>query len=342
MPKVFICYSRQNQDIVEVLSNDIKELGHDAWFDQELTGGQVWWDQILERISNCDVFAFALSPESLDHSTACKLELKYATDLHKTILPVLVADGVSTKLLPSAISKIQHVDYREQDKKTFSALNKAINNLPAPQPLPGSLPEPPEVPLSNLGKLKEEIATSDTLSIGKQKELLFDLEECRWEINDIEEINSLLIQFSKRDDLNAKIGKEIEVLLKRIKVSSQGQKASPEIEKLIEDVGAVLSIKRKVQRGTVAPNLNNEACILLKEASLDPNGQILHHRSLAGTSMQTNGKNLIASRERREVAKWEAALESLVDEDLLVEKGLKGQVFVLSNLGYQIADKIKL
>jgi len=65
-------------------------------------------------------------------------------------------------------------------------------------------------------------------------------------------------------------------------------------------------------------------------------------RYMGGTAIQTNGKNMIPSNERREIAKWEAALEDLIHKDLLVERGHKGEVFEVSNLGYQIADMIEL
>lgn len=102
------------------------------------------------------------------------------------------------------------------------------------------------------------------------------------------------------------------------------------------------SISPLVESSTQLPELSHEARILLKEASLDPHGHILHVRYIGGTDMQTNGKNLISSNERREVAKWESALEELTQKDLLVERGYKGEVFEVSNLGYQIADMIEL
>lgn len=125
MSKIFICYSRQNQDKVKALVDDIKALGYDAWFDQELIGGQAWWDKILERIRNCEVFAFALAPESLE-SKPCQLELNYASDLRKTILPIIVADGVPINLLPPTLSAIHYVDYQRQDKQAYKSLDKAI------------------------------------------------------------------------------------------------------------------------------------------------------------------------------------------------------------------------
>ena len=97
-----------------------------------------------------------------------------------------------------------------------------------------------------------------------------------------------------------------------------------------------------VESSTQLPSLRNEARTLLKEASLDPHGSILCIRHMSGTDIKTNGKNLIPSQERREVAKWEEALAELVREDLIVDRGYKGEVFEVTNLGYQIADMIEL
>ena len=138
MPNIFISYTRQSEAIARTLANDIEALGNTVWFDQELSGGQAWWDQILVSVRDCDVFVFVLTPEALK-STACKLEFGYAADLGKPIVPVLVSAGVSTNLLPPALSQIQFVDYRNQDRDA---------TIPPPQPLPDPLPASPEAPIS--------------------------------------------------------------------------------------------------------------------------------------------------------------------------------------------------
>ena len=51
---------------------------------------------------------------------------------------------------------------------------------------------------------------------------------------------------------------------------------------------------------------------------------------------------MVSTNERREVAKWEAAIQELVGNQLLVGIGHKGEIFELTNLGYQIADMIEL
>lgn len=97
-----------------------------------------------------------------------------------------------------------------------------------------------------------------------------------------------------------------------------------------------------VESRTKIPDLSQEARVLLKEASQDNSGTILHARYISGTAIQTNGKNLISSNDRREVARWEDALEQLRSFDLVVDRGYKGEIFEITNLGYQIADMIAL
>jgi len=96
------------------------------------------------------------------------------------------------------------------------------------------------------------------------------------------------------------------------------------------------------ESNTSIPQLSDEARILLKEASQDTHGHVLHVRYLGGTDIQTNGKNIIPEQNRRVVAKWESALQELVDTELLIERGHKGELFEVTNLGYQIADMIEL
>lgn len=108
----------------------------------------------------------------------------------------------------------------------------------------------------------------------------------------------------------------------------------------VSDVSA--ADKTIVESRTRIPALSQEARVLLKEASKDSGGIILHARYIGGTAIQTNGKNLIPSNDRREVAKWEEALEQLRSHELVVDRGYKGEVFEITNLGYQVADMIAL
>ena len=218
--KVFISYSRKSDATTKSLASDIVALGYSAWFDKELSGGQTWWDQILEHIRDCQLFVLVLDPESLN-STACKREYTYAANLGKPILPVLVSEGISDNLLPQALSKIQYVDYRTQDRDAALRLARAIAAAPPATKLPDPLPSPPEVPISYLGSLAEAVETSAALSFEEQSALVVDLKTCKQTPDTSDDARMLLTRLRRRRDLYAPIADEIDSLLHTKDYSSQ-------------------------------------------------------------------------------------------------------------------------
>lgn len=227
MKEVFVSYSRKNLDVVKELIDDMEQMGVPAWYDQTLTGGQRWWDNILAHIRSCDIFVFALSPDSWD-SEACKSELNYVAGLGKTILPVQVVEGVNLSLLTPPLSEFQVLDYRRADKKAAFNLVKAINIAPDNPPLPDPLPPQPPVPVSYLSTLKERIDAEEPLTSQAQITLLFKLEEGLRDGRSPNEIKDLLLRFKRRDELLAKVGVQIDAAIKSIdeNVDASARKAS--------------------------------------------------------------------------------------------------------------------
>src|SRR5690348_16154690 len=104
--RLFISYSRVDRPFVEKMTVRLRHLYHDVWFDESLHGGQLWWDEILMRIADCDIFIYLLSRESVQ-STYCQAELVAARRLHKQILPVLIRARTP---IPEDLQAIQIVD----------------------------------------------------------------------------------------------------------------------------------------------------------------------------------------------------------------------------------------
>ncbi len=213
MRKVFVSYSRVNLDAVKQLVDDLQAMGVNTWYDQTLTGGQRWWDNILAGIRDCDIFIFALSPESWE-SEACRSELTYGLGLVKPILPVLVSDGIKMNLITAPLAEIQITDYRLRDKVAAFAILKAINAASAAPPLPDPLPNPPPVPVSYLGTLKDRIDAHAPLSPQEQNLLFMELEEAIEEGRPPAELRDLLMCLRRRDDLLAKVGTKIDAALR--------------------------------------------------------------------------------------------------------------------------------
>lgn len=90
----------------------------------------------------------------------------------------------------------------------------------------------------------------------------------------------------------------------------------------------------------LAESLTGEARTLVKEAALDSNGTIFKIANMGGHTIRTNTKNFGDSSDRRSSARWEHALEQLINQDIVLSRGIKGEVFQISELGYQVADFI--
>ena len=143
--KIFVSYSSKSKTHIETLINDLKSLDHEVWYDQHLSGGDVWWDKILDQIRNCDIFIFTQSSYTVA-SEACILELEYAKDLNRSILPVILEGEFAQYETPRIISELQYLDYRKKDKTAVFKLNSALKKLPLNIDLPDPLPPKPSIP----------------------------------------------------------------------------------------------------------------------------------------------------------------------------------------------------
>src|SRR5271167_2009494 len=203
------------------VAEDIRQLGHAAWYDREVTGGQAWWRAILGQIQECDLFVVVLTSHSLE-SQACRAEFNYASRLQKTILPVLCDDSIKVNLLPPELSRIQFVDYRAQDKRAAFALANALLRVPEPVALPDPLPAEPPVPISYLGDLRAQIEADQEVDLGGQCGLLFEVKKRLKDPESGEDAVELLRLLRNRPDLFASVADEIDAILDRKPLETKG------------------------------------------------------------------------------------------------------------------------
>jgi hypothetical protein len=212
---VFISYARDDQPAVATLRRHIEQSDREIWLDENLTGGQDWWDTILSRIRECDIFLYALSLSSL-RSRACEAELEYAQALGRPILPVMVA-SVEVKLAPPSVADRQIVDYRTPTPatpvpaETYLSLRKALDEMPAPGELPDPLPDPPPVPTTYLHREWEQINDED-LTFAQQAALVAKLRSLL-EGDDRPVAIELLRKLRARPDVAQQVARDIDDLL---------------------------------------------------------------------------------------------------------------------------------
>jgi TIR domain len=202
---------------VKALVQGLRMLHHEVWLDEELSGGQAWWDVILKRIRDCDAMLVVLSPAALD-SQACEREREYGAALGKPLLPVMI-EQLSPDLLSPELAALQFVDYTTTDQEAAFRLAGAVSALSPAAPLPNPLPPPPPVPLSYLSDLSKKVQAS-TLTLDEQLALAGRL---RAALERQEHRNAavvLLQRLQERHDLYYAVAKELEQLQQVLQSSS--------------------------------------------------------------------------------------------------------------------------
>lgn len=137
---IFISYSRVDKNDAEKITSRLRR-GYPSdkiWYDDDIQGGDRWWDVILDRIAESDIFIYLLSNESVN-SPYCQAEFAEALRLRKRIITVQVRD--STKLT-GELSEIQYVDLKagiddaEAQASLFGAINHQIKAVTKRSPKP--------------------------------------------------------------------------------------------------------------------------------------------------------------------------------------------------------------
>src|SRR5512143_2525882 len=106
-PRLFISYSHSDKALGEEIARRLKRLYDYVWFDQSLTGGQLWWKTILEHIADCDILIYLMDQESLE-SSFCRAELREALNLQKRILPVMIH---AHPAIPDDLAELRDIQY---------------------------------------------------------------------------------------------------------------------------------------------------------------------------------------------------------------------------------------
>ena len=214
MTRAFISYSRLCEFIVPQLIDDLRSSGvEDIWWDKHLSGGQSWWDTILKQIREADILVCLVDQGARD-SLAVTREYKYANDLGKTILPVLVSSEVRVEEFPIELAGKQYVDYRPGNSNAFRDLHNAISKLPLSPPIPHPLPAAPELPRTELDYLSDRLNSPERLSLETQNAVFNQLR--RYTEGDDQQERTFardgLRSLSNRDELNANVAADISAL----------------------------------------------------------------------------------------------------------------------------------
>ena len=214
---VFVSYSSRDGAALAQVTAALRRAHIDAWLDEELTGGEAWWNAILEQIRGCDVFIAALSKNYLE-SKPCQAELRYAQELDRPILPVQIGPLDSMRVNP--LAAVQAIDYQNPSIESGIELIAAVHARQAnARPLPSPLPEPPPVPFAYLMRLNTALAAPE-LTAAEQAQLFSDLnsglDTDGHEPSARRDLLQLLIRLRDRPDITWKTRTDVEKVLTSI------------------------------------------------------------------------------------------------------------------------------
>ena len=197
MARLFVSYARRDMSVVAQLVNELREMGHETFYDQDLTGGQRWWDVLLTRIEECDGFLPVLSDAYLE-SEACRLEARWAFDIGVPILP-LDLGGVASEMVDPHVAQTNWIRYSLEDRTSIARLARALGALPPRNP-PAAPPVRPPVPVTYLTATRQEIHDADVMPVERQLAIIATL-RTKLGTEDDASARTLLTELRRRPDV---------------------------------------------------------------------------------------------------------------------------------------------
>jgi len=87
-------------------------------------------------------------------------------------------------------------------------------------------------------------------------------------------------------------------------------------------------------------SLSDDAKELLLESVKDMAGQIVRFGSFGGGTLSTNDREFLTDNSPRTMARWDGALEELIDLDFVSRPGSDAEIYSITRKGYAFADRL--
>src|SRR5262245_20473952 len=111
--RVFISYSRKDEDFVQQLLAGLQLVGFEPYLDKhDIAAGEEWEQRLGRLIEAADTVVFVISPDAVD-SERCAWEVDRAIELKKRLLPI-VFRRVDEALVPPRLQQINYIFFDRQ------------------------------------------------------------------------------------------------------------------------------------------------------------------------------------------------------------------------------------
>ncbi len=112
------------------------------------------------------------------------------------------------------------------------------------------------------------------------------------------------------------------------------------VNELVQVSSESTAIEEQPSSNPAYPQLSEDAKELLVAATKSPTREILKAAAFGGLTIQANGKSFTERGNARSEAKWEQALQDLLDHGLVKDPKGKGEVFEVTSKGFDVADDL--
>lgn len=130
---VFVSYRRKDVDFVKKVVAELQTAGKEVWVDwEDIPPGSVGFtDDIKHGIENANTFVAILSPDYIDSTYCIDLELAYADQLNKKIIPILYRPIDDNNIPPAVghINWIYFVPHAGQENSFEESFPKIIDAM---------------------------------------------------------------------------------------------------------------------------------------------------------------------------------------------------------------------
>lgn len=129
--RIFIIYSHKDKEKAQELSEELRSLGFNPWFDQqELLPGQKWQEAIKQAIEDSAIALYLVSKNTEKSKGFINNEMKAAmqvlrarNDTYSPVIPVLLEESA----LPEELTNVHAVKYYEESGR--ENLNRGLKRI---------------------------------------------------------------------------------------------------------------------------------------------------------------------------------------------------------------------
>ncbi len=142
-PYVFVCYAHRNSEEVYSDLSWMREQNIDIWYDEGVSPGRQWRDDVADAINQCSVFLIFMSRAAVE-STHCRKEINFALQAGKNLLVVYLEQTELPAGLLLAIGDLQAVmkdgisreDYERKVLARISSHVEGVSTVTGVSPRP--------------------------------------------------------------------------------------------------------------------------------------------------------------------------------------------------------------